>query len=126
MTATCSPALAAPSASKPAAHVVYDKSSKIGSLTVLQGLLPGHQYSIRVSSTGHVAFTSTGFQRFVYVANRRPIEDTRPLPLKGKTPYSYTLKQPIPLTFKQWQIGVTVSLVARKTLTVKVVDLGKR
>lgn len=120
-----SPALAASPAKKSASHVVFNKSSKLGSLYVAQGLLPSHVYSIKVSSKGHIQFSTSGFQDFVYVSGKRAVEDSRALALKGKTPYSYTLKQPVSHTLRQWMMVVTVNLMAKTQLTVKVVDLGK-
>lgn len=120
-----SPALASSPTRKAASHVVFNRSSKLGSLYVAQGLLPGHTYSIKVASKGHVQFSTSGFQDFVYVTGKRAVEDSRTLALKGKTPYSYTLKQPVRQTLRQWMMVVSVNLMAKKKLTVKVVDLGK-
>jgi hypothetical protein len=121
----CSPALAASSPRSAASNIVFNKSSKIGSLYVAQGLLPGHKYSIKVSAKGHVGFTTSGFQDYVYLNDKHPIENSRTLALKGQTPYSYTLKQPVTQTLRQWMMVFTVNLMAKKKLTVKVVDLGK-
>jgi hypothetical protein len=120
-----SPALAAPQPARPAAHVVYNKSSKTGSLYVARGLLAGHKYRIAISSIHHRGFSTTGFQNFVYVANKRAIEDSRPLALKGTTPYTYTLKQPVSRKLREWMMVMDVSLMSREKLTVKVTDLGK-
>lgn len=121
----CSPALAASSPRPAGSTTVFNKSSKNGSLYVAQGLLPGHKYSIKVSAKGHVGFTTSGFQDFVYVTGKHAAEDSRALALKGQTPYSYTLKQPVTQTLRQWMMVFTINLMAKKKLTVKVVDLGK-
>jgi hypothetical protein len=120
-----SPALAASPSRAAASQVVYNKSSKLGSLYVSAGLLPGHKYSLKITSKGHIAFTTTGFQNFVYVNHKHAIEDSRTLSLKGTTPYSITVKQPVAQSFRQWMMVMSVNLMARKKLTVKVVDLGK-
>lgn len=115
------PALAA----RPSTHVVFNKSSKVGSLYVAKGLLPGHRYQLKISSPNHTRFTTSGFENFVYVVNRRAVEDSRPLALKGQTPYTYTLKQPVTQKFREWMMVMSVNLVSRERLTVKVLDLGK-
>lgn len=119
------PALAGVPARQSASQVVLNKSSKSGSVYVAKGLLPGHKYAIKVSANNHAQFTTTGFQNFVYVVGRRPIEDSRPLALKGKTPYSHTLKQPVSQKLRQWTMAFIVTLASREKITVKVLDLGK-
>ena len=119
------PALAAAQAQGSASHVVFNRSSKNGSLYVAKGLLPGHKYDIKVSANHHAQFTTTGFQNFVYVVGKRPIEDSRPLVLKGKAPYTHTLKQPVSHQLKEWMMVMTVNLMSREKVTVTVLDLGK-
>lgn len=125
MLAASAPALAATPAHRSASQVVFNKSSKKGSVYVVKGLLPGHKYDIKVSANHHAQFTTTGFQNFVYVVGKSPVEDSRPLALKGHTPFSYTLKQPVSQKLRQWTIAMIVSLASRETITVKVLDLGK-
>jgi hypothetical protein len=119
------PVLAAAPNHRSASQVVFNKSSKNGSLYVASGLLPGHKYAIKVSAKHHAQFTTTGFQNFVYVVSKHPIEDSRPLALKGKAPYSHILKQPVSQKLREWMMVMTVNLMSREKITVKVLDLGK-
>jgi hypothetical protein len=117
-------ALAMPALAKP--RLVLQKSSPahVGAIVVSQGLLPGHQYRIQVSSSGHVKIVALGTQQIVFVANGRMGTLPKAVDFKGSTPYTRVLKQPAKITALSWIFAMQVTDQVRKALTVKLYDLG--
>jgi hypothetical protein len=117
-------ALSAPVLAKP--HLVLLRSSPahVGAIVVSQGLLPGHQYRIQVSSVGHVKIVALGTEQIVFVVNGRMGTLPKAVDFKGSTPYKRILKQPAKITALSWIFAMQVTDQVHKSLTVKLYDMG--
>lgn len=117
-------ALAAPALAR--TPVIAQQSIKhAGALFLRHGLAPGHSYRLVVESNGHQRFSGSAVENYVFVQNRALRTSTKPLNLKGTTPYAMTLKQPISGHVSEWILAVTVQTGSNRGVTVRLVDLGR-
>lgn len=106
--------------------VVEQRTSDKGTswVQLYHALAPGHRYRIDVTAKKHISFNGNGFMNYTYTANNSLGEGTRPITLKGTTPKSFTVTQPIKVPFESWLLGMSVHDNSNVRLTVKLVDLG--
>jgi ribosomal protein L31 len=102
--------------------VAQRSTKKTGTVFLAARLTTGHRYRIDVTSSGHRVFTGYGIENYVFVKNGQIGEGSKPLTLKGKTPWSLTLNQPISGHLGSWLLSTTVQVLGSRALTVRIVD----
>lgn len=115
-------------AAKTAPKVVASKTSKKRNPTIYLAyrLMTGHAYQVRITSSPRESFSGQGFENFNYVQNARLVPGNKPLQLQGKTPYTMKVTQPVNTKLSEWDLAVQVQTLGARSLTVRLVDLGKQ
>ncbi len=105
--------------------VAQRTTKKLPGIYLSHGLLPGHRYRLQVTSSGHRPIFGYGFEYYTYISDRLLHAGSHSLQIRGTTPTSLTLTQPIGNKLAEWDFVVTVQLRTGRGMTVRLIDLGK-